>query len=143
MENIRKLYPESVLCYCIGNFYECFGRDAYIMAYLFGYKITHIKDNIPLVGFPKKAISKVQAKLEQKKINYLFLDVRNNYDVDYESDNKNLNEYNKVFFVASNNIKLQNRIEKLSNELIKSINEPEIKEKLDKIEEIIYEGRKV
>ena len=93
MENIRKLYPEHILFYYIGSFYQCFGRDAYIVSYLFGYKITYIKQDIPVVGFPKKAISKVQAKLEQKKINYIFMDVRNNYDIDFENDNKNLNEY--------------------------------------------------
>ena len=36
-------------------------------------------------------------KLEEYKINYLLLDPRNNYYVDEENDNKNLNDYETYF----------------------------------------------
>ena len=38
------------------------------------------------------------------------------------------------------NIKIQNRIRKIFDELTKNINKPDIKKKLEKIEEIIYES---
>lgn len=50
-----------------------------------------------MCGFPKASINKVIAKLEDKKINYLIVDRRNQYDVDEISDNKNLNEYKKYY----------------------------------------------
>ncbi len=112
IENIRKLYPEYILAYRIGNFYQCFGRDAYIMSYIFGYKIKYIKKDIPSVGFPKKIVAKVQAMLEHKKINYMLLDTRNNYDVDHESDNGNLNEYREILNKSSDYVKMKLRIER-------------------------------
>lgn len=143
IENIGKLYPESVKCYRMGNFYQCFGKDTYIMSYLFNYKINYIKNDIPITGFPKKAISKVQAKLEQKKINYIFIDVRNNYDIDVESNNGNLNIYKKFLIEASYYVKIQNRINLICKELTSNINKPDIKNKIEKIEEIVYENRKI
>lgn len=46
-----------------------------------------------LVAFLKKYFGKVVSTLEEKKINYLIIDPRNNYDVDEKSDNRNLNTY--------------------------------------------------
>ncbi len=36
------------------------------------------------------------AKLEEKKIDYIFLDVKNNYDIEEKISNGNLNNYTKV-----------------------------------------------
>ena len=112
VENIRRVYPEKVLCYLIGSFYQCFEKDAYILSYLFGYKIKYIKQDIPMIGFPKNALAKVQALLEHQKIDYIFLDTRNNYDVDFKNENGNLNKYKEVSDKASNYVKIQLRIER-------------------------------
>ena len=54
-------------------------------------------DGIVSCGFPIESINKIMAKLENKKINYLIVDRRNNYDVDEFYDNKNLNTYNQTY----------------------------------------------
>ena len=59
--------------------------------------VNMAKDNIQTCGFPKNAIPKVMSKLEQKKINFIIVDTRNNYEVDEENDNKNLNTYSETF----------------------------------------------
>ena len=44
--------------------------------------------------------NKIISKLEEKKINYLILDRRNNYEEDEKSNNKNLNTYSKIMIPA-------------------------------------------
>lgn len=80
---------------------------------------------------------------ESKKINYILIDTRNNYDIDVKQDNKNLNKYEEIFEKAHKNIRAKVRIEKISEELIKSIEEENFKQKMKKVEEIVYEGRKI
>ncbi len=80
------------------------------------------------------------AKLEDKKINYMVMDTRNNYDVDYKIDNKNLNEYDEVFEKARRYVKLKRKIDRISEQLVKEIEKDTIEEKLKKIEEIANEG---
>ena len=75
---------------------QVIGKDSYIVSYLLGYAIKNTNDNIPTCGFPKNAINKVIVKLEKNKIDYVIIDTRNNYEVDSESYNKNLNNYDKI-----------------------------------------------
>ena len=60
--------------------------------------VNMAKDNIQTCGFPKNAIPKVMSKLEQKKINFIIVDTRNNYEVDEENDNKNLSSTKECCF---------------------------------------------
>ncbi len=60
--------------------------------------VNMAKDNIQTCGFPKNAIPKIMSKLEQKKINFIIVDTRNNYEVDEENDNKNLSSTKKCCF---------------------------------------------
>lgn len=55
------------------------------------------------------------AKLENKKINYLIVDRRNNYDVDEFYDNKNLNTYNQTYEKAKQYINSKHRVDKYIN----------------------------
>lgn len=113
------------------------------MSYLFKYKINYTSKNIMYVGFPKRIVQKIKAILEQKKINYLLIDTRNNYDVDEKADNKNLNQYNTILCNAEKYIKIKRRIDKIRITLEKEIESESIKNKIEKIEEIVYEGRKI
>ena len=79
-----------------GSFYHIYGKDAYIISYLFGYKIKEI-ENMNVCDFPINSINRIVAKLETNKINYLILDKRNNYDIEEIYNNKNLNTYNKFY----------------------------------------------
>lgn len=106
---------------------------------MFNYKIKYVEKNVPTVGFPINALNKVMSKLENNKINYLFLDKRNNYDVDYKFDNENLNKYSEIYEEARKYVNLKKRIENIVEFLYDEIKNNNIKEKIKKIEEIINE----
>ena len=95
IETINEVNSKYVCMFKIGTFYHAYNRDSYILSYLFKYKIKELGNNHKECGFPIAALPKVMAKLEEKEINYLVLDRRNNYDVDNKEDYKNLNNYDK------------------------------------------------
>ena len=121
----------------IGDFFHVYGKDSYILAYLLGYKLKMVEDNCWSCGFPTKSLSKVEATLENKKVNYILVDRRNNYDVDDFSDNKNLNTYDEQFEKANKYIKSKNRIDAIYLELMKNINAKDIKNKIYQIETVL------
>ncbi len=64
--------PKTLLIFKVGAFCESYGKDSYILSYLFNYQIKPKgKDNISKIGFSKKAIPRVLSKLEEHKIDYL------------------------------------------------------------------------
>lgn len=71
------------------------------------------------------------------------MDTRNNYEVDEENDNKNLNTYSETFSKAQKYIKVKKRLEKIEEMLLKDVEKEGIMEKIRKIEEIVYENRKI
>ena len=93
---IKQVHSKSVVLVKIGSFYHAYGKDSYILSYMFGYKLKKFEKDYTTCGFPLDSISKVIAKLEEKKINYVILDRRNNYEEDEKSDNGNLNTYDNV-----------------------------------------------
>ena len=95
-KDIKRVYVNALVMYKVGAFMQVVGKDSYIVSYLLGYAIKNTNDNIPTCGFPKNAINKVIVKLEKNKIDYVIIDTRNNYEVDSESYNKNLNNYDKI-----------------------------------------------
>lgn len=139
-KDIKKVHPEDVMMYKVGNFVQAFGKDAYIISYVFGYTLRTIKDNIQTCGFPKNAIPKIMAKLEQRKINFVIVDTRNNYEVDEKDDNNNLNTYDEILKKAHKYIKVKKRLEQIEEILLKNIEKENIMEKIRKIEEITYEN---
>ena len=44
-------------------------------------------------GFPTSSIKKVEARLENKKINYIVLDRKDNYAVNERTDFKNFSDF--------------------------------------------------
>lgn len=98
VKNIKEIHPKSLLLFKVGAFCEEYGKDSYIISFLFNYQVRQNgKNNISKVGFSKKAIPSVISKLEEQKIDYLLIDVRNNYYVDEKFENRNLNKYDTVF----------------------------------------------
>ena len=140
VENVKEIHREYVVLIKVGNFYYCYGRDSYIMSYLFQYKINILKDGMYSCAFSKNAIHKVTAKLENRKINYLILDRRNNYQVEEKCNYKNLNEYIKCYEKAKSEISSKMRIEKIYCELLDNIKDKEL---ISEIEKVIYERRKI
>ena len=123
----------------VGNFYRVYGKDAYIIAYLFKYKISEEND-IMVSGFPTSSIKKVEARLENKKINYIVLDRTDNYAVNERTDFKNLNTYQKLSKTYVSNVR---RIENINEHLLSLASKEELKILLKDIEECIDATRKV
>ena len=137
IKEVKKVHPKEVALVKIGDFYHVYGKDSYILADLFGYKLKQIEQNCSTCGFPTKSLAKVTAKLENQKINYIILDRRNNYDLDHFENFKNLNTYEKHFEIAKRNINLKRRIDSIYSKLIKEINTENIKTTIQQIEYII------
>ena len=140
---IKQIHPKDVVLFKIGSFYHSYSKDAYILSYLFGYKTKKIEENYSTCGFPSSSLAKNLAKLEEKKINYVIVDKRNNYEDEERSDNKNLNQYEETFEKAHKYVTVKNRIDNIYNSLIEDLNKENIKEKISKVEEIVYERRKI
>ena len=144
VKNIKEIHPKSLLLFKVGAFCEGYGKDSYIISYLFNYQVRQNgKNNISKVGFSKKAIPSVISKLEEQKIDYLLIDVRNNYYVDDKFENRNLNKYDTVFEKAYLYVRKQREIRKINEKLMEQIDSADFKEKVGRIEEILNEGRKV
>lgn len=139
VKTIKQIKTETILLLQVGEFYYQYGKDAYIMAYIFGYKIKIIENNIPFSGFPKQALNKVISKLEDKEINYIIINKSLNYEVIEEQNFKNKNNYLKYYKISKDYITKRNRINEIYKKLMNSVNEKNLKEKLQKIEEILYE----
>ena len=89
VKNIKQVHPEHIILIKIGKFYYSYSKDAYIISYIFGYKLKNIEENIKVCAFPVFILNKIIAKLEENKINYIIIDRRNNYEVDEKFDNGN------------------------------------------------------
>ena len=140
VKTVKNIYKEYVVLVKIGKFYYCYGRDSYIISYLTNYKINLLEDNTYSCSFSTNAYNKVISILEDKKINYLILDRRNDYEEDEKYNNKNLNNYLKYYEKAKKEISTKMRIEKI----YKYLNEHLLdKETIMKVEKIIYERRKI
>lgn len=139
VKNVKEVHKEYVVLVRVGNFYNCYGRDSYIISYLLGYKINILDNNIYNSSFPKSAYNKVLSILEKNKINYIILDKRNNYDVEEEDNNKNLNKYNEFYEKAKKEIAKKMRIEKIYKYLLSCNDEKTIYE----VEKTINERRKI
>ena len=72
IKTMKQINTEKVLLLKIGNFYYQYGKDAYIISYIFGYKIKYVENNIPSTAFPKTAVNKVTKvyKENNKVINF-------------------------------------------------------------------------
>ena len=104
-----------------GKFYNVYKDDAYILNYLFGYKVLDKRKS----GFPDSSINKVKNELENKKISYQII----YEDKDPEVKNyKTLNNYDKYMKLAMEKIDIKERVDFL---------ESQIKELDDKLLEII------
>lgn len=146
IKEVKKIHKEDVVLIKIGNFYHCYGKDAYIISFLFNYKLRKTRDNYYTCGFPEKSIGKVENVLVNKKINYIILDSRDNYNIDVYENYKNLNNYTSVLEKAKKNIKIKEEISLIYNKLKKKINDVDIYDKIRSINKIIEdkdEGRKV
>lgn len=145
--SLKEMYPQYVILVKLGKFYSVYNKDAYIISYILKYQLKRengkYKDIKYSCGFPDIAINKVKSVLEDKKINYLIIDRRNNYEEDEKSNNKNLNKYDEVLekarIYANNKIRLDNIYEYF----MENIYENETRTFLIELENKINERRKI
>ena len=142
IKNIKDLHPETVILLEIGAFYHAYGKDAYILSYLFGYQIKSIENTYNTCGAPKSAINKILSKLEEYKINYITIIRSQNYEVDQEIKYKDKNNYNEIYEKAYKYTSLKNRINGIYNYLMENIDSPNIKSKIQMVEESLFEAGK-
>lgn len=141
VKNIKEIHPKSIICFKVGSFYHCYGKDAYILSFIFGYKVKQVgRENIQTCGFPKTSLAKVVAKLELNKIDYLILDTKNDYNVDEKIEFGNLNRYDLAFAKANKYVRIQRRLNEMVNHLLGEFEKEETITKMRKMEEIIYEN---
>lgn len=139
IKTIKEKYPQKLVLIRIGNFYHAHGKDAYIMSYLFGYRLKIVEREDQTCGFPIDSILKIKNKLEEKNIDYVLLDKKEDYKEIEKFDNGESNLYYKVYEKSRKYVNLKNRIDNIYDMLIEEIEMEYIKEKIDKIEGILYE----
>lgn len=126
-------YNNSIVMLKIGNFYEIYAIDAYILSNIFNYKLKNESNNIK-VGFPIVSLNKVLNKLNELKINYLIVEKDSVYKIVINKKFKN-NKYN-FYYKNYDNIKIINkRIDELFSYL-KTYDIEKIPDLLDKIESL-------
>ncbi len=145
VKTIKKIENQTLLLIEVGKFIYAYGKDAYIISYIFNYKIKILTENnnTYVCAFPRDKLNKIMATLENKKINYLILDRKNNYRIDEKCDNKNLNRYNEYIEKAVIYVKRKNQIDEINNYLIREIDNEGIEQTIFKIKQIINERRKI
>lgn len=137
----KEIHPTSIIMIKMGTFYHAYGRDSYILSYLFNYQVKKIQTNYSTCGFPASGLSKVLSKLEELEISYIILNKSENYEIIEEEDFKGKNKYNELYNKSYNYVSRKNRIDSIYQFLLESISEEQIKDKILRIEEIIYEAR--
>ena len=139
IDEIKEIHAKDICMFKVGTFYHAYGRDAYILAYLFDYKIKELGENHKECGFPIGAVNKVTAKLQNSQINYLLIDRRNNYDVDEKEDYKENNKYDGLYEKAKKYVNCRKRIDNINHYLEENIEDKNITKKIARMEQIIYE----
>ena len=136
--SIKGKYQEYILLIKIGAFYHSYGKDAYILSYLLGYKRKSFGNNSSTCGFPNNTLAFVESKLEDAKVNYVVIDKAQQSKVEKVIDLKTENRYTEIYNKAYKNIQIQERALNVYNYILDNIENENIKRKLEEIEEKIY-----
>lgn len=139
VRTMKDVHPNKILLLKVGKFFQTYGKDAYIISFLFNYQIKKVETNINMVGFPEVALNKVLKTLEDNKIDYMLIDRATSYEVVDECSFNSENKYAEFYIKAHKYIARKNRIDAIYANLLNNISDESIKEKIQKIEEILYE----
>ena len=97
IRNAKEIHPDKLLLVRIGKFYHAYGKDAYILSFLFNYQLKKVEQNVNTAGFPEAALNKVEKILEDKKVDYMVLDKASDYDVLEDESFKDQNQYDVLY----------------------------------------------
>lgn len=136
---MKEIHPKTIIFVQIGVFYHVYGKDVYILSYLLGYQIKTVENSYNTCGLPKNGINKVLKVLEDNCIDYIVVIKSQNYEVETEMKFKGKNKYLEIYEKAYKYISVKNRINAIHNYLIENINSTNIKNKIQKIEEVLLE----
>lgn len=134
---IREVHPSTVILVRLGRFYQCFDKDAYIVSYIFDYKLK--KDKYVSCGFPLSALNKVKVRLEYEKIDYIVVDKRLDYEVLGKEQFEKENKYEETYAIAKNQYILKERIGKINKYLVDNLSNVEVVNKIKALEKLLYE----
>lgn len=137
----KEIHPEAVILIKIGSFFHAYGKDSYILSYLFNYQIKKVQANYSTCGFPLTGKARVISKLEELEISYIIISKSENYEITEEEDYKSKNKYTETYNKAHKYVTKKNRIDTIYQYLLENISSEDIREKLSKVEEIVYETR--
>lgn len=140
IKTMKEVQVETVIFIQIGAFYHVYGKDAYILSYLFGYQIKTLENSYNTCGVPKSGLSKVLKVLEDNSISYMVTLKSQNYEVETEMKYKEKNKYTEIYEKAYKYVSIKRRIDNIYNYLIENINSPTIKTKVQKLEEALFES---
>ncbi len=142
IKELKAIHPDYIALIKTGSFYCVYGKDASIISNLFEYQFKEVGDTITC-GFPASSINKVQAKLDNSKINYLLINRRSGYEIEEKIDFKNLNTYNKQYANSKTYLSNQKRIKKLNEYLTENSRNKNLNILLKEIENMVNETRKI
>ncbi len=141
IRDIKQVHPNDIIMVKIGKFYHVYGKDAYIISYIFNYQLRKVETNMYNAGFPEVALNKVLKTLEDKKINYVIVDRGANYEVVDNLNFKQDNKYSDAYIMASKFITRKKKIDEIYEYLVSNVNDDLVKEQIQRIEDILYERR--
>lgn len=139
IRTMKEVHPTKILLVKVGKFFQAYGKDSYIVSFLFNYQLKRVEMNVNMVGFPEVALNKVLKTLEDKNIDYMILDKSANYEVRDEQDFRDKNNYIDTYNKAHRYISRKTRVDVIYEYLLNNLEDEESKEKIRKIEEILYE----
>lgn len=140
IKTMKEINPETIILIQIGAFYHAYGKDAYILSYLCGYQIKSIENSYNTCGFPKAGLNKTLKILEDNEINYMEVIKSQNYEVESNVKFKDKNKYMETYEKAYKYVTVKNRINAIYNYLLENIDSPNIKKKLQIVEEALFEN---
>lgn len=56
---IKRVHPTDVALINMEKFYHAYGKDAYVISFLFNYQLKRVDTNINSTGFPEATLNKV------------------------------------------------------------------------------------
>ena len=137
---IKKDFPEDLLMFKSGSFYHSYQNDAMLLSSIFNWRLKSGKITNEC-GFPLSSLGKVEAKLNELKVNYKVIDPRNNYQEDEKVNFKNLNNYKNELFKAQKIVDNRKDVKKISDILYMYVGTEKFKPIIKKIGELLDENR--
>ncbi|MDD3821536.1 MAG: hypothetical protein ACOXZW_01655 [Bacilli bacterium] len=133
---LKNQYPKALILIKSGVFYEALNDDAYIINYLFNYKIKQ-RSNYIMVGFPVNIIKKIEGQLLKQKISYVILNVDNQY-IAHENPRSH-RHYEVLLKKSKKSYWQQEEINKIYQRLITFKNSDNMEIIINRINEIVNE----